>query len=485
MAHAAVRAGGVARVPAPGRPPVAGIPVAGIPVAGIPVAGTPGGRPVPDAAGDTPGRIRRRWLGLRTTPGRLRMLLAGLVLLCLAWGALAAVTAARYSAAATSVVSTREPLSLGAQRIYARLSDANDAAATAFLTGGTEPAATRQRYLDDIAAAGHGIEDATAQGGAASGGAAAADLAVLAQDLPRYAGEVETARADNRLGLPLGAAYLREASGLMRGTLLPRAQGLYAAENKALSGASAAATGLPLICVTAGAALVAGFLLYRSARWLGRRTNRRLNAGLVAAALAGVISLAWLAVAYTGARGDVLQARSGGLATVQAAARVGIAAQEAHADESLTLIDNMGDDSYQRDFAVQQQALGPGPGSLLATARQAAAGTPAAGAVTAAADDARAWFAAHARLRTQDDAGDHATAVHSALGTGPGDAGASFSRLSAELDTAVGLGQAVFDRTARSAAAAYSGLVPGLVVVALFTAAACAWGLAPRLAEYR
>jgi hypothetical protein len=463
MAHTAVQAGRAPGAPAPGGPVADRRPADGR---------------------NATGRIRRRWLGLATTPGRMRLLLAGLIVGSLAWGALAAGTAARYAAAASSVGTTREPLSLDAQRIYARLSDANDAAATAFLTGGTEPAATRQRYLADIAAAGSGIEGATARGGAGSG-AAAADLAVLARDLPRYAGEIETARADNRLGLPLGAAYLREASGLMRGTLLPRAQGLYAAENDALGRASAAATGLPLICVTAAAGLVAGFLLYRSARWLRGRTNRVLNAGLLAAALTGVISLAWLAVAYTGARSDVMHARAGGLATVQAAARVSIAAQEAHADESLTLIDNMGDDSYQQDFTAQQRTLGPGPGTLLGAAQQAAAGTPAAAAVTVAAQDARTWFAGHARVRSLDDNGNHATAVGLALGEGPGDAGTAFARMSDELTAAVSDDQAVFDTTARSAADAYGGLVPGLIAAAVFMAAACAWGLAPRLAEYR
>ena len=116
------------------------------------------------------GRIRRRRLDLRTTPGRLRLLLVGLVLLGLAWGALAAFTAVQYESAASSVVSTREPLSLTAQQIYARLSDANDAATTAFLTGGIEPAATRQRYLADIGAASTGIESATAQGGGTGAG---------------------------------------------------------------------------------------------------------------------------------------------------------------------------------------------------------------------------------------------------------------------------------------------------------------------------
>jgi hypothetical protein len=461
MAHAAVRAG-TRGAAGPG-------PDTADPAAAGPVAA---------------GRIRRRRLDLATTPGRLGLLLAGLVLLSLAWGALAAFTATQYASAAAGVVATREPLSLDAQRIYSALSDANDTAVTAFLTAGVEPAASRQRYLSDISAASGAIERATAAGGAGTA-AATADLGVLAQQLPVYTGEIETARADNRLGLPLGAAYLREASGLMRGTLLPKADDLYADQNASLEGASAQATGLPLVCVTVAAGLVVGYLLYRASRWLRGRTNRLLNLGLLAALVVVVISLAWLGAAYAAGRSDLLHARARGSATVEAVAQVSIAAQEAHADESLTLIDNTGDDTYQTDYLRRQHALGPGAGTLLAAAQSAARGTPAAPAVSAAVSDARTWFAAHARVRSSDDNGNHAAAVASVLSTKPGEAGASFARLSADLATATNRDQAVFDSTARSASGAYSGLEPGLIVAALLMAAACAWGLSRRLAEYR
>ena len=429
------------------------------------------------------GRIRRRRLDLATTPGRLRLLLAGLVLLSLAWGALAAFTAVQYESAASGVVGTREPLSLTAQQIYSRLSDANDAAATAFLTVGPEPAALRQRYLLDIAAASTGIENATARGD--DTGTAAQDLLTLAANLPTYTQEIGTADANNRLGLPLGAAYLREASAVMNGTLLPKAQDLYAAENSSLSGTSARATGFPLISVTLVAGLAAGYALYRASRWLRGRTNRVINLGLVAAGLALAVSLVWLAAVFLGARSDLLDATARGSATVEAVARVGIVAQEAHADESLTLIDNTGDDSYQTDFLIQQKALGPGPGTLLTAASTAARGTPAAPSVTAALSDARAWFAAHAKLRVLDDNGQHQAAVASALGTAPGDLGASFTRLSNDLTTAITSDQAVFDSTAPSASSAYTGLEAGVIVVSLLMAAACGWGLSRRLAEYR
>jgi hypothetical protein len=431
-----------------------------------------------------PERIRRRRLSLATSPGRLWLVLIGLVLLSLGWGALTAFTATRYSGAVASVVSTREPLSLDAQQIYARLSDANDAATTAFLAGGIESAATMRRYQADISAAEAGIQSATAAGGPGTA-AAAQDLNALAASLPVYTQEIGNASADNRLALPLGAAYLREASGLMRNTLLKDAQDLYAAENTSLSGGSAQATGLPLACVTLAVGLAIGYVLYRASRWLRRRSHRVLNVGLVAAGVLLAVSIAWLAAAYLSARSDLARAQARGSATVEAAARVGIAAQEAHADESLTLVDNTGDDEYQSFYLTARHDLGPGPGTLLTAASAAAQGSPAAPAMTAAVSDAQAWFTAHARVRSLDDNGNHAAAVASVLGTAPGDAGASFSRLSSDLATAINADQAVFDSTARSASSAYTALEAGVIAAALLMTAACAWGLSRRLAEYR
>jgi hypothetical protein len=436
------------------------------------------------AASQAPARARRRRLDLATTPGRLRLALAGLVLLSLAWGALAAFTAVQYASAAASVVTTREPLSLDAQQIYSRLSDANDAAATSFLVGGIEPATTRQRYLADISAASAGTEKATAQVGPGEE-QAARDLAAIAAGLPAYTQEMGNADADSRLALPLGSAYLREASGLMHDTLLPKAKDLYAAENASLSGASAQATGLPLFCVTAVIGLAVCYLLYRASRWLRGRTNRVLNVGLLAAGALVVLSLAWLAAAYLGARSDLLHAQARGSATVEAVAQVGIVAQEAHDDESLTLIDNTGDDSYQADYQRLALALGPGPGTLLTAASAAARGTPASPAVTAAVSDARAWFDAHRQVRFLDDNGNHPKAVAAVLGSKPGDAGASFSRLSDDLASAIASDQAVFNSTARSAAGAYTALEAVVIGAALLMAAASAWGLSRRLAEYR
>jgi hypothetical protein len=442
--------------------------------------------------------VRRAWWRSRldeaTTPARLRLLLALLILLSLAWGVLAALTADQHASAAADVVAVSEPLSLDAEQIYTSLSDADATAASAFLAGGLEPSTARQHYQADITEAAIRIEAASALVGSsaartqlpghlakqasAAGTAVGDDLAILSGRLPAYTDEVGTARADNRLGLPLGAAYLREASALLRGTLLPAASDIYTKESALLTSASAQATGLPLIVVAVVAALGLGYVLFRSSRWLSRHTHRVVNYGLLLATLAGLVSLVWLAGAFVVGRGDLLHAQQQGSAPAQAFARAEVAALRAHADESLTLIDNSGDDSYQQDYLVQQRLLGPGPGTLLAAVQAAGSGSTG----RDAGAEARAWYQAHAALRAEDDAGNHAAAVTSARA---GDAARSFARLSATLSEGIETRQAVFAASARSGRDAFTGLAVGMIVASLVMVAGCAWGLSRRLAEYR
>ena len=444
----------------------------------------------PGPAARTPA-VQRAWelsrLDTATTPGRLRLLLVGLVVLSLVWGVLAALTAERHASAAGDVVAVSEPLSLDAEQIYQSLSDADATAASAFLVGGLEPAADLQRYNADIAQAAVRIEAASALLGSSAArtqlpgqlnkqtSATGDDLATLSAGLPVYADEVGTARADNRIGYPLGAAYLREASNMLRDTLLPAASDIYTKENAQLTSASAQATGLPLLVVTLVFGLGAGVLLYRSWRWLTRRTHRRVNYGLLVAAVAGTVSLVWLAGAFAFGRAELLHAQQRGSVPAEAFARADVAALRAHAAESLTLIDNSGIYSYQKDYIAQQKLLGPGPGTLL-TAVQASSGNG------SAAADAQAWYRAHAALRALDDGGDHTAAVQSALS---GQAFTSFTRLSADLTDGIDTHQAVFASDARGGRDAFTGLAVGMIIGSLIMAAGCAWGLNRRLAEYR
>src|SRR4029077_5307859 len=162
---------------------------AAVTAVGDPPRAAPDTRPAP---GTRP--ALSQFLRARTTPAKLRLLMAGLgglclgwgplaawVVRCLVWGARAAGTVSQRASGANNVVGPSEPLSLDGQQIYRALSDADATAASAFLSGGLEPLAARPRYQADIAQAAAHLESATA---AAGHSPAARDLAKLSAGLP-------------------------------------------------------------------------------------------------------------------------------------------------------------------------------------------------------------------------------------------------------------------------------------------------------------
>ena len=203
----------------------------------------------------------------------------------------------------------------------------------------------------------------------------------------------------------------------MRATLLPAARDLSAQENAQLAAADQRATGVPYAALAV--ALIAALLLLAGQFWLARRTSRILNPGLLVASVVGLASLIWLVTALTVARTHLIAARDHGSAPVEALARAETAALQAHADESLTLIDRSGDDSFQADFLSLQKRLGPGPGTLLTGAAATAQGSRGGPQAAAALRDAPAWFAVHRQVRSLDDTGQYAAAVQRALGAWP------------------------------------------------------------------
>jgi hypothetical protein len=403
-------------------------------------------------------------------------MLAWLIVATLAWGGLATFTAFQHTSGAGTVVSASEPLTYDALQIWQSLSDANDAAGAAVLSGALPPQAVLQQYTTDINRAKLSIADAAARGAPMS------DIDALQTGLTSYTDAVSKAQANDLLGYPVGAGYFRQASTQMTLRLLPVAHGLYTLEDARLATASAQATGLPLIILTIVAGLALGYGYYRGARWLTRRTHRVLNGGLALAGVVGAVGLLWLASAFLVGRSELLASQSRGSTPVMALANADIAAAKAHTDEALTLIDNSGDDSYQDTFLVLQKQLGPGPGTLLTQAQSAAAGSPAAGDASAAASAAQAWFSAHHTVRVTDDRGQHQEAVTMVL-SGP--AGQAFGHLSQELGSAITADNVTFASDASSGQGAFSGLGPGLIAATVVMVGALAWGLSRRLAEYR
>ena len=98
----------------------------------------------PPADADRAGRVpRHRTLN---TPGTLRALLAALVLLSLAWGALGGWVASQHSSAAGALVNVDEPLSGDARQMFQSIADADVTITSALLASSEPPLSETSRF---------------------------------------------------------------------------------------------------------------------------------------------------------------------------------------------------------------------------------------------------------------------------------------------------------------------------------------------------
>lgn len=410
------------------------------------------------------------------------MAMAVLVLLGLAAGA-GGVTSVQDRAALVDEVTTRDgPLVVAAQDLYRSLSDADATAASAFLADGPEPRELRERYESDIAQAGAALARASS---GVNEGAAAAAVAELSIQLPTYTGLVETARAYNRQGLPVGAAYLREASGVMRQKLLPAAEELFQAVSDELDDARDAAAGFPWFAVTLG--LLTLVSLVGAQVRLTRRTNRMFNVGLVVAGAAALASVLWLVVSWASASGHLDASDRDGSAQVALLSEARIAALQARSDEAHTLVARGAGGTYEEQYqqAMATLASDDGAGGVLAEAGRQATDASARSVVGSAVAAAAQWREIHAEVRRLDDEGDYAAAVELAVGADEDGATAAFGRLDEALATGIGYGSTRFTDEAAGASDALGGVGVGIALLTVLLLVGVVGGIQQRLAEYR
>ncbi|MGG8406237.1 hypothetical protein ACM614_06235, partial [Streptomyces sp. 12297] len=418
-----------------------------------------------------------------TEPGRLRIIGAVLAALVVLFGAVTAWQIADRSAAAEDVVSRSQPLSADAASIYRSLADADTASSSGFLAGGQESRAVRDRYLKDISNASRLLVKAAAntEGSQES----RREIALLGEQLPRYTGLIEQARANNRQGLPLGGAYLRYANEQMSTQLLPAAQRLYEAETGRLYRDYDAANTWPVAALGTGV-LAIGFLVWAQRRNY-RRTHRVFNHGLLAATTASVAVLLWLAVGHTVARADLGASRADGQESLKVLNDARISSLQARANENLTLVSrgavlapDKKSDKYDVDYTGNMAGLDSGLARAARLADDEAGAEPVARAMTAV----REWQARHQAARATDVKGDYEGALVQVIG-GRDSTGASFDKVDAALQQALAHEQQEFSRAARDGLGAFGGLVAGAVVLAVLGALASLLGIGRRLSEYR
>jgi hypothetical protein len=428
-----------------------------------------------DQVGDP--RSKRLTELARTTPGVLTILAAALVLFSVLIGVLTALTVQGKAQALDDLTTRSGPLSVASQDIYRALSDADASATSAFLSGGLEPVELRERYESDIRQAEAALAVAVAAREPAD--VATGPLATLSGQLSVYTGLVETARANNRQGLPVGAAYQREASYLMRTALLPAANELYQAETTQVADDQDSAGSFPMVAVLLG--LVGLVVLIAAQLFLRRRTNRVFNVGMLVATGAALVSLLWVVIASLGVSANVDASREDGSAQVDVLAQARITALAARANETLTLVARGSGAAFEEQYNAARVELG----TLLDDAAELATSDAVRGEIDSAAGLQQDWHGVHEQIRTADDGGDYETAVTLAVGAEENGAAARFDQLDTDLREAIEATTATFDDEVSQAGNAVTGAVVGVILLAILMAVGSAAGIWQRLKEYR
>jgi hypothetical protein len=415
-----------------------------------------------------------RWWFVSTTPGRI--LTIGIVLACLGVASAFATstTINHRQQVLSTVLNHTEPLSFAAGRLYTTLSVADAAAATAFIAQ-AEPRGVRLRYEQ-------AITDASVAVTRASSGLTDQPLVELLgrinAELAVYTGLIEVARTNNREGNPVGSSYLSEASGLMQSTILPDAQRLYKATSERVDSETTASTQIPapVILVVLATVVFGAF----SHRWLARRTRRRINPGLVVGALGILVMVVWVGTALAISTTASRSAKDTAADSLKIVTNVEITAQQARADETLSLI-RRGDEEirkqsfYQRIDMMHEQIdkYMARPDAVDKADLQGA-------------DQLLVrWRQANDRINSYISVGNYRAATEVALGGGEDDSTPAFDKLDESLVKVMDQSRDHLRNDVLNARSGLSGAQLGGVVLSLGAAVAVALGLWPRLKEYR
>ncbi|MGH3432913.1 MAG: hypothetical protein ACRDQB_08775, partial [Thermocrispum sp.] len=318
--------------------------------------------------------------------------MAGLLALMTLLGVVAVATVGGKSDATWALVEQHEPTAADVQRLYRALSDADATAASTFLSAGNVPAHLRTRYEDDIAVAGPTLGLAAVD--RVNDSRVGSQLSVIGRQVPVYTGLVEAARVNYQQGLPIGGAYQREASHLMRSKILPAAEQLYLLQTARVADERDSATAIPFTGILL--ALVTLVALAGTQLYLWRTFGRRLNLGLLAATAAVAIGLVWSAVALPLHASRAEEARP---ERVAAMVQARISALQGRANELLILIARGNGDRYQEEFdQLTRQLVGKdGSSGALGEVRATASGQVAS-ALANTAGATREWITAQQQV---------------------------------------------------------------------------------------
>ncbi len=435
----------------------------------------------PGVAAPSPPTLRRRVAELTTTtPGRLRLESVLLVALALITGLFTGWVVNGRLGATNRIAEENVPVIVSARQVQTGLAEANAAAATAFLAGGVENADQRQLYEDSIAEVGRELENAARLTG--DDQEAHDALQTLNSGLPVYSGLIEQARANNRQGFPVSAAYLNAASRLLDEQLFPATDVVAnrAAERYRSAYDEQRGVSLVLAVVAVGLHLLVVLFLTRLLLQLRRRFKRTLNLPLLLALGVAVALTGWLISGLTRQSSHLAAARTDGYQGTRLYLDARGAAFGAKADEARYLLARGAGQAFEDDFLSRA-----GQFDDLAAALDDHVATTGGSAARADADATTAawsrYVQSHAGLIELDAKGERSAAVTAALS----EATPAFAAFDDTSTTALDHQQAEFASEMDQAAGSLGGLRLGDLLGVVLLAAAGAYGLQQRINEYR
>lgn len=415
-----------------------------------------------------------RWWFAKTTPGRILTIGVILAMLGVLTAFATATTINERQRQLTNVLDNTEPLAFAAGQLYTKLSVADAAAATAFIAG-AEPRPVRQRYEQAITDASVAVTRASSD---LTDPPLVELLGRINAQLAVYTGLIEIARTNNRLGNPVGSSYLSEASALMQQKILPDAQRLYEQTSARVDAETTASATIPApaIIVVATALLFGAF----AHRWLAVRTKRRINIGLIAGGMAIVVMIVWVGTALAISTAGTRAAKKTAADSLRTVTGLAITAQQARADETLSLIRRDDEDARKRSYYQRVDSMRADLKEYLAKDNAIAS------AQLAGADALLVkWQQTDERINSLIAVGDYQAATQVALGEGEDDATPSFDRLNEALASGIQESRKQLRNDILSARRVLSGTTVGGAMLSISAALAVGLGLWPRMSEYR
>ena len=431
--------------------------------------------------------FRRIFAFLATTPGKLVGITVVLSLAIFAAGWSMSQSSSDRQNSLDVLLTSTEPMSYAAHNLYTSLSLADTIATTGFVQAGVESAGTRTRYNAAIDRAMVSATESTA-GLDLSDRASLQLVSDIERQIPIYTGLVETARTNNRMGNPVGVAYMAEASSLMREEILPAAATLFASTSNDVRAQQHELT-RPQWVPLSGLFAAVFFLVV--AQWLlWRMTRRRLNRGFLAATALMLAAILWVSASnfstwQAGTRGFEEASMPWGSLTASR-----IQAQQARTLETLALVRRQSVADTTTSFEATADAVNVALNDFEHAQGDDAVSLGSNRAQIAEARSALSdWRSAHDRFITAMNTGSYQEAVRLATTTtfvpgSPPTAAASYDRLDGALSRLIADARSSMRAFINDGLAATQ-LVSTAVLLLSVLAILAVWiGVRPRLQEY-